>query len=107
MTAPSKPNSGMALRRGLKIVSCLVGRVFDGLSLGELAKTIDENEVYTYRALQVLQEEGWVKKLDNGCWSLTLRPLQLLQAYHNHSDATQHRLNEMNHNIINGARRFA
>lgn len=102
----TEPKKGGSTRRCLKMITVMVSRVLDGLSPSELAELTGESAVNVCRALAILEQEGWAKKLENGRWALTLLPLQLLQAFHNHFGSVQQRLGEINHNIISGARRF-
>lgn len=103
-----KEDSGNnAVRRSHKIVEELAKRHFDGLSNKELAEAVGTSPVNISRDLATLESMGYAKKLDNGRWSLTSKPLAILQAYHNHYEQLQTRMMESSRNIMAASMRMA
>ncbi|MDL2313360.1 hypothetical protein LJC36_00090 [Desulfovibrio sp. OttesenSCG-928-C14] len=102
----ARENWSNTVRRSLKMIELMAGRYFDGLSNKELAEALGELPSTISRDVLVLESEGWLRKLENGRWGLTVKPLQIMQAYANHAELTGKRLSETTHNIASGARRY-
>jgi DeoR/GlpR family transcriptional regulator of sugar metabolism len=88
-----------AVHRSHKIVALLAGRYFDGVSNKELAESIGTSPANISRDMAVLEDIGYARKLDNGLWSLTSKPLGIMQSYQNHYIKLQNRMVENTRNI--------
>lgn len=93
-----------AVRRSHKIVELLAGRFFDGASTGEIAGAVKTSKANASRDMARLESLGYARKLDNGRWGLTAKPLSIMQSYHNHYTNLQARMAETNRNIMAAAR---
>ena len=93
--------------RALRIIEILASRYYDGLSNKEIAQALGTSTPVAHRDIRVLEEAGWAKRLESGRWSLTTKPLQVMQAYTNHAGNIQGRMAETTHNIMAGAARIA
>lgn len=105
MSEDTKTNA--ATRRSHKIVELLAGRFFDGMSNKELAQAVGTSAVNISRDLSTLEGIGYVRKLENGRYGLTARPLSIMQAYYNHYQQLQDRITETTRNIMAGANNYA
>lgn len=90
-------------RRALRVLKILKGHTLTGLANKEISEALCESPVNVSRALDALQEEGLVTKLDNGRFSHGIALLQIANAHANHTLAIQNRLMEINRRIISGA----
>lgn len=81
----------------------LTPRLHDGMSNKEIAEANKTSAVNTARDMILLEDMGWAKKMANGRWTLTTKPLALLQAYQNHFQSLQNRMTETTHNITAAA----
>ncbi|MDR2054558.1 MAG: hypothetical protein LBQ10_01610 [Desulfovibrio sp.] len=93
-----------AVCRTLKIIELLAGRYFEGASTGEIAQAVKTSKANASRDMAQLEKLGWARKLDNGRWSLTSKPLAITQSYHNHYNNLQARMAETTRNIMAAAR---
>ena len=93
--------------RALRIIEILASRYYDGLSNKEIATTLKTSAANASRDMHALAEIGWARKLESGRWSLTSKPLQIMQAYSTHAQNIQSRMAETTHNIMAGAARIA
>lgn len=99
-----KPEStNAATRRSHRIVELLAGRFFDGMTNKDLAAAVGTSAVNMCRDLATLENLGYVRKLENGCWGLTTKPLIIMKRYANHYESLQERMAETNRNIFAGA----
>ncbi len=98
--ATAADSKAASVRRSHKIVELLAGRFFDGVSNKELAQALGTHPVNICRDLEVLAEIGYVKKLENGRWALTARPLGIMQAYTQQYETLQTRMNETTRSIM-------
>ena len=103
----SAPVSNAATRRSHKIVELLAGRFFDGMSNKDLALALGTSAVNISRDITTLEEIGYVKKLENGRYGLSSRPLSIMQAYYSHYQQMHDRMSETTRNIMAGASRYA
>jgi DNA-binding IclR family transcriptional regulator len=87
------------------IVELLSGRFFDGLPNKELARLLKTSAANISRDLTQLADLGYARKLDNGCWSLTTKPLAIMRTYRDHYQRLQERMAESDRNILAGAMR--
>ena len=94
-----------AVRRSHKIVELLAGRYFDGLSTKEIAAAVRTSAANASRDMGLLADLGYAHKLENGRWSLTTKPLALMQAYQSHYQSLQSKMTETGRNILSGAKR--
>lgn len=93
-----------AVSRSHKIVELLAGRFFDGLSNREIADAVQASTVNVSRDMARLERLGYARKLDNGRWGLTTKPLAIMQSYHAHCENLQGRMAETTRNIMAAAR---
>jgi hypothetical protein len=93
-----------AVRRSHKIVELLAGRYFDGAGNKDIAAAVKTSTVNSCRDMALLESLGYARKLDNGLWGLTTKPLSIMQSYHNHYNNLQARMAETTRNIMAAAR---
>ncbi|MDO9758731.1 MarR family transcriptional regulator [Glaesserella parasuis] len=74
-----KPNT---TQRALRILKALKGRSLTGLTNKELAEAINDTPVNVSRALTLLEDEGFVQRLDTGAYALSVQCLQIAVTYH-------------------------
>jgi len=67
--------------RVLKITETLFSAVLDGMSNKEIIKATGYSPANVCRDLQMLEEAGWVRKLDNGRWAVSEKPVALMKTY--------------------------
>jgi DNA-binding IclR family transcriptional regulator len=89
-----------AVARSLKIVELLAGRYFDGAANKELAEALGVSRVYISRDLKQLENLGYTRKLENGRWSLTTKPLVIMQTFTTNYQNMQNRMAEASRNIM-------
>ena len=70
-----------AVTRALKITETLFGSVLDGMSNKEIVSATGYSAANVCRDLQALEETGWVRKLPNGRWAVTEKPVALMKLY--------------------------
>lgn len=90
-------------RRALRILKALRGATFTGISNAELAKAVCETAPNVSRSLDVLVEEGFAVRLDNGRYAHSIALLQIAQAHADHASRLQQRMNETAQRIAAGA----
>jgi len=90
-------------RRALRVLKALRGATFAGVSNAELAKTLGESAPNVSRALDVLVDEGFVVRLDNGRYAHSIALLQIAQAHADHAARLQQRMSETAQRIAAGA----
>ena len=95
-----------AARRSHRIVELLASRYFDGMSNRELAEALSTSAVNVSRDMATLEELGYARKLDSGRWSLSSRPLAVMQAYYAHYQQLHERMAETTRNIVAAAGRY-
>ena len=93
-----------AVCRSHKIVELLAGRFFDGMSNREIADAVKTSAVNASRDMALLESLGYARKLDNGRWGLTIKPLAIMQSYHTHYENLQGRMAATTRNILAAAR---
>ena len=89
-----------AVARSHRIVELLAGRYFDGAANKELAEELHTIAVNISRDLAQLERIGYARKLENGRWALTAKPLAVMQSFTTHYQNTQSRLAEAGRNIL-------
>jgi DNA-binding IclR family transcriptional regulator len=95
-----------AVRRSHKIVELLAGRFFDGLPNKELADAVRTSAANISRDMAILEQLGYARKLENGLWGLTTKPLAIMRSYENHFNKLQSRIEETERNISSAATRY-
>jgi DNA-binding IclR family transcriptional regulator len=96
-----------AVSRSHKIVELLAGRCFDGLTNKELARALNTSAANVSRDLRALEHLGYVQQLEAGRrWTLTTRPLGIMEAYSRHYQALQDRMLLTTRNLQAAARRL-
>ncbi len=101
----SRNDRADAVTRSHRIVELLAGRYFDGAANNELAEALKESRANISRDLARLEAIGYARKLGNGRWSLTSRPLSVMQNFTNHYQRMQDRMAEAGRNILASALR--
>lgn len=91
-------------RRALRILKAMRGATFTGVSNAELAKALGETAPNVSRALDVLVDEGFAVRLDNGRYAHSIALLQIAQAHADHAARLQQRMTETAQRITAGAR---
>jgi DNA-binding IclR family transcriptional regulator len=94
-----------AVRRSHQIVKLLAGRYFHGISIKELAQEMRTSAANASRDMGLLADIGYAHKLENGRWSLTIRPMAIMQAFETHYQQLQNQMTETRRNIDSGAAR--
>lgn len=94
-------NFGSA-RRVLRVLMAMRGATFTGVSNSDLAATLQESASNISRALQVLVEEGFVTKLDNGRYAHSIALLQIAQGHADHTARLTARMAETAQRIAAG-----
>lgn len=89
-------------RRVLRVIRALKGHSINGLSNGEIAECLNESPVNISRTLAVLIDEGFAEKLPNGRFTLSIRLLQVAEAYRQEREKMQLRLAEMDQRVQAG-----
>ena len=90
-------------RRCLRILKLLKGRVTNGLSNSEIARSLGESAPNVCRALAVLEDEGLVHKLEGGKWAHSVAMSQIAAAYNRAMDDAERELREINQRVASGA----
>lgn len=98
----TKPNAS-ALRI-LSIIDLLKGRSLNGLSHGEIAKTLKTNPTNVSRDLATLIEAGFVTKLDTDRYALSIKLLQIAKAHDIEMQSAKSRIDEIEARVNAGAR---
>jgi len=89
-----------AVARSHRIVELLASRFFDGAANKELAAALKVSTVNISRDLAQLEALGYARKLENGRWSLTPKPIAIMQAYTTHYQNMQTRMAEASRNVM-------
>lgn len=84
-----------SVKRALRVIKALKGKSLTGLSNKELAERLNENPVNITRAIQALMEEGFVTKLDNGLFALSLQITQIGVTHLTEIDNAKRRLEQL------------
>jgi DNA-binding IclR family transcriptional regulator len=95
--------SQQTAQRALRVLKALKGATFTGVSNGELAKALNESPSNITRSLEVLIQEGFVVRLDNGRFAHSIALLQIAQAHADHTARLQQRMSETAQRIAAGA----
>lgn len=85
--------------RCLRLAELLFRRVVDGMSVTELAQNGGYSAPNVCRDMALLAEAGWAQKLENGRWTVTVKPVSLVRAYEMHMATTESRLKEFQANV--------
>lgn len=105
MSRERKPGFA-AVRRSWRIMDLLARRFDDGMSNSELAEALGESRPTVSRDLDVLRDEGLARKLENGRFGLTAKPMQLFLACLEAHERRERRWQESLRNITAGAGRY-
>lgn len=89
-------------RRVLRVVRAMRGATHTGVSNTDLATTLNESPSNVTRALQVLVDEGFATKLDNGRYAHSIALLQIAQAHVDHTARLTARMTETAQRIAAG-----
>lgn len=95
--------SQQSAQRALRVLKALKGATFTGVSNVELAKTLGETPPNISRSLDVLIQEGFAVRLDNGRYAHSIALLQIAQAHADHAARLQQRMSETAQRIAAGA----
>lgn len=102
---PKTSENGTSARRALRVLKALKGHALDGLSNVELARALRESPVNITRATDILVDEGWAVKLDNGRFVQSVLFLQAAEAFARETDSASARIDELKQRVAAGARR--
>ena len=94
-----------AVARSHRIVALLAGRYFDGAANSELAQELGVSRANISHDLAQLEAIGYARKLENGRWSLTPKPMAVFQTFTTHHQNIQSRMAEVSRNIMSSALR--
>lgn len=67
--------------RALRITETLFRSVLDGMSNKEIVSVTGYSGANVCRDLQTLADAGWVRKLENGRWAISEKPVALMKMY--------------------------
>lgn len=67
--------------RIIKLTEALFGAVLDGMSNKELAAATGYSPSNVSRDLRLLCAAGWARRLDNGRWAVSEKPVALMRMY--------------------------
>lgn len=67
--------------RALRITETLFRSVLDGMSNKEIVSATGYSGANVCRDLQTLADAGWVRKLENGRWTISEKPVALMKMY--------------------------
>lgn len=67
--------------RALRITETLFRSVLDGMSNKEIVSATGYSAANVCRDLQTLADAGWVRKLNNGRWAISEKPVALMKMY--------------------------
>lgn len=95
--------SQQSAQRALRILKALRGHTFTGASNSEIATSLGLSPSNVSRSLDVLVEEGFVVRLDNGRYAHSVALLQIAQAHADHTLRLQARMSETAQRIAAGA----
>ena len=76
------------------------------MSNREIADAVKTSAVNASRDMALLESLGYARKLDNGRWGLTIKPLAIMRTYENHFNELQSRIAEVERNISAAAVRY-
>ncbi|UEA17778.1 IclR family transcriptional regulator [Pasteurella canis] len=102
MTELKGTNSKPA-RRVLNIIRALKGFSLTGLSNSQLAERLNESQVNISRALAVLLDEGFVIRLAEDRFALSIQVLQIATAHANECNLAIEKVEQLNQRIAAGA----
>lgn len=86
-------------QRALRVLKALRGHTINGISNSQLAATLQESPTNITRALQDLITEGFVIKLDNGLFALSVSCLQIAVAHSEEMERAISRINELKQRV--------
>ncbi len=90
-------------QRALRILKALKGRSLQGLSNKALCEATGESAVNVSRACAVLEQEGFLRKLETGDWAMSFQILQIAVAHEAEMQKASERLAEVRHRVSAGA----
>lgn len=70
-----------AVLRAIRISEVLFKAVLDGKSNQEIIRETGYSASNVCRGLQALEAAGWVRKLENGRWAVSEKPVALMKVY--------------------------
>ncbi|WP_018651576.1 IclR family transcriptional regulator [Actinobacillus capsulatus] len=97
-----KGTNNKATRRVLNVIYALKGHSINGLSNSEIAERLNDTPVNITRALAILVDEGFAEKLPTGRFTLSVRVLQVAEAYRQEWEKMQQRMTEIDQRVRAG-----
>lgn len=88
-----------ATQRALRVLKALRGHSLNGISNIELSQKLEESPTNITRALQDLITEGFVIKLDNGLFALSVSCVQMAVAHAEEMERAISRINELRQRV--------
>lgn len=92
--------------RALRVLKALTG-CFNGISNTELSQRLNETPTNITRALQDLISEGLVIKLENGCFSQSVKMAQMAVAHLEAMNRAEARFQELKQRTFAGAKQYS
>lgn len=93
----------IAARRALRMVMAMKGCTFTGVSNAELVASLGDSASNVSRTLEVLIDEGFATRLDNGRYAPSVALLQISQAHAEEVARLNSRIAEINQRITAGS----
>ncbi|WP_051227452.1 helix-turn-helix domain-containing protein [Oceanospirillum beijerinckii] len=86
----------------LQIMDALKGHVLSGLALDDLTRQLDMAPSTVIHYLTMLTGAGMVTQLEDGNYALSVRTLQIAQAYSNEMIKASNRINTLSQQVVAG-----
>lgn len=96
--------NGTSARRALRVLKALRGHALDGLSNAELARGLGETPVNITRALEVLVDEGFAVKTENGRFAQSVLFLKMAEGFALETEKASAHIDELRQRVRSGAR---
>lgn len=100
------PGTGQTARC-LRIIELLCGHALDGMSNKELAAALQTSPANISRDVSLLNSLGWAETLENGRYSVTVKPLAVMRLYQLHISDVTARAEHFDRRISAKARQLA
>lgn len=85
--------------RALQVIKAMRGKTFSGMSVKELADTLNTSSTNICRTLDDLVTEGFAEKRPDGRYQLSISMLQIANSHQDETQRLQRRIEEYNQRI--------
>lgn len=85
--------------RALQVIKAMRGKTFSGISVKELADSLNTSSVNVCRTLDDLVSEGFAEKRPDGRYQLSIAMLQIANSHTDETQRLQRRIEEYNQRI--------